>query len=96
MNTLYDKLEWYSGEPELYDVMKKVFRALVDWMIKNKLLVPQQVDYYGEKIPSDFSLTSEDLTDKGNAVFKKAYNKWASSGALFEDPIDFTILEEAL
>ena len=78
--TVYDKIKYHSGNDEQKKSSIERMKKIVSWLRKNNYL-----NDYGKEIvrdagiDSDFRLTSDMLTDSGNVVMKKCFNKWISS-----------------
>lgn len=95
---VYDKVSWHYPEgkdcPSL-DAAMRHFKIIMEWLKKKNLLSQYGEEIYDAGIDSDFALTSDMLTDKGNLVLQKCYRKWLKT-INYEKVPSVELLEECL
>jgi len=76
---VYDKVSWHFPEgnncPSI-EAATRHFRVLVDWLRQHALLSPFGEAVAEQEMGEDFSVTSEMLTEKGQALLDKHYDDW--------------------
>ena len=76
---VYDKVSWHFPEgkncPSL-EAAKRHFVEIMDWLKTNNLLSEAGLEIYEIGIDSDFAITSDMLSEKGNKIFRRSYTDW--------------------
>jgi hypothetical protein len=79
---VFDKVKWHFPDgkhcPSLNDALSH-FEVVISWLQTNDLLSDYGKELASRGIDSDFSLTSEMLTDTGNTILKAKYDEWLKS-----------------
>jgi hypothetical protein len=87
---VYDKLDWYD-DPGVLARKTAQLNVLAQWLLDRGLVESYVRDYYKPPVDSDFKLSRNDLTTKGQKILDKHYNTWAEALNT-----DLTILDKAL
>lgn len=76
---VYDKASWHypegAGCPSLNAALIHL-NVVHNWLGKNNLLTTEAKEITPNKMGEDYSLTSEDVSELGNKVLTKCYDKW--------------------
>jgi hypothetical protein len=76
---IYEKLEWHAGDPLLAKKIKSMMIELMRWLADKKLLTDEGLEILELGIDSGFSLHTRMLTQQGNEILSKSYDKWIES-----------------
>lgn len=75
---IYDKVEWHypegEGCPDLKTAMIHI-KTVLDWLNNHGMLTSIGKEIYNIGVDSETSITSDMITDTGNRVMKRCYNK---------------------
>jgi hypothetical protein len=95
---VFDKVKWHypdgNGCPDLQHALRH-FKDLCRWLQKNSLLSSYGRDVVNAGIDSEFSITSEMLTEEGTRVLNSCYTQWLKGVEYGRSP-DFRLLEKEL
>jgi hypothetical protein len=75
---VYDKLDWYE-DADVLAAKTKQMNILAQWLLDHHLVEDYVRDYYKPPLDSDFKLTRNDLTTKGQRIFDKYYDEWVDA-----------------
>jgi hypothetical protein len=97
---IIDQVSWHTttpGDPEPLEHAVRRFFSLVSFLQKNGLTTRELAQDESD-IGSDFVIRTDDLTEEGNAVVKKAYSRggWLDRVDHGMDPANVTSLERSL
>lgn len=93
-----DKVAWHTaieGNTESRESVIARFSIFSAFLYKNGLLV-RNINRPLVDIDDDFEINSDDLTDEGMKVVKRAYDKWLGKIDKGMDPANVSILQKAL
>lgn len=95
---VFDKVKWHYPDgkncPDLAHAMRH-FKELAGWLQNNSLLSAYGQEVIAEGIDSEFSLTSEMLTETGNRVLGARYQEWLNT-LDYAESCDFRLLTTEL
>ena len=95
---VYDKTSWHypdgHGCPSL-EAAKRHLQILMDWLHEEGLLNDYGLEIYEIGVDEDFALTSDMLTNRGNAILELCYADWLKT-VDYEHLPSTTILERHL
>ena len=93
-----DKVEWHTstpGNPEPRELTIRRIFAVASFLqshgLTNRTLVGRLED-----VTDDFAIESRDLTERGMALLRQAYDKWLRKVDRGMAPEDLSLLEKAL
>lgn len=91
-----DRVSWHTkveGNTESRESIIARFTVLFDFLYKNELLAGK---INMPSMDDNFEINSDDLTDEGMSVVKRAYDKWLAKIDKGMDPTNVSILQKAL
>lgn len=93
-----DRVSWHTnvaGNTESRGSIIARFAILFDFLLKNELLA-DNINSALIDIDDNFEINSDDLTEEGLNVVKRAYHKWLGKIDRGMDPTNVSILQKAL
>jgi hypothetical protein len=93
-----DQIGWHTsvpGNPESREEVEARFRAIAEWL-QVRGLTTKTLLHSPDELTDDFSIGSEDLTDLGLEVMRKAYSRWVDATGRGRPVSDVSIMERAL
>ncbi len=76
---IYDKVNWHFPDgkkcPSL-EKAKQILATTMKWLNKNNLLSDYGKELHDIGVDSDFSITDQMLTDRGNLLMSNFYDTW--------------------
>lgn len=92
-----DRVSWHTQQPGSLEPREHVIRRffLLVQFLQAQMLARTALPSSIDEITDDFAITSEDVTELGLELMRKAYDRWAQKAAAAPEP-DTRVLERAL
>lgn len=98
MATVYDKVEWHYPEGRSCpdpESAKKHLQAIVAWLHDRGLLSDLGKEVFAFGVDSDFSLTSDMVTEHGRRLLDRHYRRWLNSLS-YDKEVDLSFWDKLL